>query len=98
MANIVVTGANGFIGRNLIRRLKALDCRIYAVYRSKERAVFEDGNIITIECPLDMISSMPNLINERIDIFYHFAWEGSTGSLRSDYGVQLNNAKAVCDA
>lgn len=99
MKKIVVTGANGFIGRNLIKRLLLDECRIYAVYRKKEHMLFADcRNVVNIECDLNQICNLADLIHEDADVFYHLAWDGSTGEKRGSYSLQLANAGYVCQA
>ena len=31
------------------------------------------------------------------DTFFHLAWAGTSGQLRADYSIQLNNVKLACD-
>lgn len=100
MKIVVITGANGFIGRNLIRRLLKEECYIYAVDISHKESIFTGNkNIELIECSLDNISHLTDLISaHEIDVFYHFAWDGSTGAARGDYNKQLKNVQYTCDA
>ncbi len=100
MKTIVITGANGFIGQNLINRFIVEDCIIYAVDLSFENCLgYDDNKVIKIECDLKNVSDLPKKVGTAaIDVFYHFAWDGSTGLNRSDYSKQLNNVKYTCDA
>lgn len=38
------------------------------------------------------------LFNQKYDVFYHFAWEGTTGSARNDMFLQNRNVKYALDA
>jgi nucleoside-diphosphate-sugar epimerase len=45
------------------------------------------------------ISNLKNVIIDRdIDIFYHLAWDGTSGKERSNYKKQLLNAQYACDS
>jgi nucleoside-diphosphate-sugar epimerase len=94
-ANIVVTGAGGFLGTHLLRKLiKQTDAVIYAVVRNKWSAqsadLLEIGSgrvhLVTgdISSPnVARISTLP-----RIDEFWHLA--GSTDFQRKDLAMSVN--------
>ena len=51
------------------------------------------SGIEIVYCELDGIETLADIISDRdIDVFYHFAWVGSAGSLGCDENVQLQNA------
>ncbi len=98
----IVTGANGFVGKWLVKKL-AVSCeKVYAVIKDEnEDIACLDGlkNISVVYCDLCNINSLPEKIKDRdIECFYHLAWVGSAGILRSDYSVQLKNAEYSCDS
>lgn len=101
MKKVVVTGANGFVGSALVKELVNKGIKVIAVIRN-EQSDYSciDGlpNIRIVYCSLDEIKRLSEKIFDRdIDAFYHFAWEGSAGSLRSSYELQLKNAQYSCD-
>lgn len=100
MKSAIVTGATGFIGKTLVKKLAKSGIRVYAVVRSKAKAKDLIGlqNVIVIECEMSNYFMLKNYIKESIDIFYHFAWNGTTGSERASYDVQIDNIKFSCDA
>lgn len=101
MKKVIVTGANGFIGSNLIKKLYYNKVKIYAIVRNKEKAKNLLGldNVNIIECKMCDYSKLNKLISEEeIDTFYHFAWDGHSGDKRYDYELQLSNIKYTCDA
>lgn len=95
MKNIVVTGATGFIGINLIRYLlNDKENHVFAIIRpssSKSSLLPVTSNLSIVECSLDKISSLSNLLKEKIDIFYHLAWEGVRNFEREDRLLQQSN-------
>lgn len=101
MKKVIVTGANGFIGKNLVKNLAIKDIKVYAVVKDITSNISEIKNITNVEityCNLESISDLSEKIADRdIDVFYHFAWAGTSGKLRGDYELQLSNVKACCD-
>lgn len=100
MSTAVVTGANGFVGSNLVNELLSAGYDIIAVGRNGNFNRLPDSEkILRISCSLDSIESLPDLVEGReADLFFHFAWEGSAGPSRSDYDLQLKNASWCCNA
>lgn len=100
MERVIVTGANGFIGRNFIKFLSKHNIEVYAVDMDHENSIISNlANVHLIECSLDNIQSLGNIIpGTNYDAFYHFAWAGTTGVARADYTLQTDNAKYTCDA
>ena len=99
MKTAIVTGANGFIGRWLVKELSENNYYVYAVVREKYSYICKNENVNIIQCPMDKIFSLREKIAEKpIDDFFHLAWEGSGGPGRSNYALQLKNVKESCDA
>lgn len=101
MKKAVVTGANGFIGSSLVKELVKKKMFVYAVVKNEQSDISnlcELDNINIIYCELDNLSLLKQKIKDSVDIFYHFAWAGTSGEERSDYDLQLKNVRAVCEA
>lgn len=101
MKTAVVTGANGLIGRYLVKTLAKNEYKVYAIVRNKEEdisCIKDIPNMRLIYCELDEIHLLKEHIKEKIEVFFHLAWAGSSGQLRSDYKLQLWNAEKACDA
>ena len=98
----IVTGANEFVGKWLVKKLSASCEKIYAVIKDDNEDIScLDGleNVAVVYCDLRDIKSLPQKISDRdIECFYHLAWVGSAGMLRADYSVQLKNAEFSCDS
>ena len=94
MKTAVVTGANGFIGVNLIKRLLMENIHIYAFVLENEELKQElsgcDG-VSIIRCNLENpdISSID--IPDDVDVFYHFAWIGVRPEDRKNFYTQYKN-------
>lgn len=98
----IVTGANGFLGRYLIDVLLKNEYKIWAVIRENANDIDflrNNKNIILVYCNLYDYKDLKNLINDyNFDVFYHLAWDGSSGEKRSDYKLQLNNIQSSIEA
>ena len=97
MKKVIVTGANGFIGSSLIKRLVEENVQVVAIDISfKVSRLPESGLITKIEMSLDDEALMlANIPIDRYDAFYHFAWRGVNGADKADPVVQLENAQMV---
>lgn len=112
MKRVIVTGPTGTIGMALIKYLNDKGIQVIAVVRkNSERAgrIKENESLLKIECSLNEISILPELISkaidvkgwsikENFDVFYHLGWNGTFGSSRNDLQLQLENVKYTLDA
>ncbi|MBE5969040.1 MAG: NAD(P)-dependent oxidoreductase [Lachnospiraceae bacterium] len=103
MEKYVITGASGFIGKNLIKQLAEDEEKyIYAVVRGKDSDVSEFSslkNVNIVYCELDKIPKLEaDFAGENIKTFIHLAWEGSTGAKRADCDIQMRDAIAAVKA
>ena len=94
--NVLVTGATGFIGRALCRRLAASQATVIAAVRDPERAAaLLPPGTVTIRWNLDSPDDLPWDEMGDLDVCYHLAWKGTGRSERMDPGVQTGNACAA---
>ncbi len=93
MNTVVITGATSFIGKNMLKELLKQDYFVYAVVRNPQKiAEFKESqNLRIIECELNQIEELPKKIDDKIDIFYHLAWDGTRASDRADVEKQNTN-------
>ncbi len=86
----VITGACGFIGRNLTEHLLRAGYEILAVDRAEK--CFMDTPHVTYIC--SDLTDISDSIDERFigsDVIFHLAWEGVRPEDRNDLGVQQRN-------
>lgn len=102
MRKAIVTGANGFLGAALCRKLSLCGVEVIAVVRNEMSdisAIEGLQGVNIVYCDMSEYVRLGEVISDRdVDIFYHFAWEGSAGALRGDERVQLKNVEYSCDA
>ena len=98
MEYVIVTGANGFIGKTLVNALLekgyhvvALDIRFDGVLANDDRVTCV--NVMNKEVAV-LAEEIPH---QEYRCFFHLAWAGTSGPARADYVVQLNNVKLACD-
>lgn len=95
MRNVIVTGANGFIGSSLVKKLVSKEIRVLAIDRSFMIDKLPDNNLITkIETSIDNVETLISKIPKNsYDTFYHLAWAGVNGAMKADPIVQLKNTE-----
>ena len=97
MKKVIVTGANGFIGSSLIKKL--VDERVAVVAVDLSFAVSrlpESPLISTIESRVET-SLVEKIPVDEYDAFYHLAWRGINGAEKADPTVQLANIQMAID-
>lgn len=101
MKTAVITGANGFIGTALCRLLNEKRIYILAIVRSEKSNVSEIRKLPyahIVYCDMEQLETLPEKIGRSVDVFYHLAWDGSSGAGRSDYHRQLKNVEWAVNA
>ena len=95
MKSVIVTGANGFIGSSLVKRLIEQKVNVVAIDLSFAGQRIPDCSCVTkLEVGLDDLGKLLEEIPEDgYDALYHFAWAGVNGPSKADPAVQLNNIK-----
>lgn len=91
---ILITGANGFIGRNLVNSLVQSDNEIFAFVYPNAKSDFTfpfAKNLHIISCDLNDIFDYENIIPNNISIMYHLAWHGVNPESRNNLDAQIVN-------
>lgn len=99
----LVTGATGFVGKALIEELLENKIDVVAYVRNSIKIPekwLKDNGIKIIYGDLNELGMKvyPDLIDEKIDIFFHFGWFGTSGKERADIEGQLQNVRNTCEA
>lgn len=100
MKKVIITGAGGFIGKALVKKLLSKDIVVYGIDVDYENLKdISNKNFYFVKACFDDYGHLEELIAERdFDAFYHFAWNGVFGNAFKNYELQLQNAKFCCDA
>lgn len=94
MKKVIVTGATGFIGTNVVNELCLKGIEVIAIVRRGSRNIYklDRYNIRIIECDLCEIQSLAEKINDRdIDTIYHFMWQGVSNKDQKNEKIQIFN-------
>lgn len=97
---VIVTGANGFIGTHLCRELSIRGSHVFAVVREDVDTTAIDciNGITVVYCDMAHYDRLKEIVGlSTIDTVYHLAWQGSSGSERANYSVQVSNVKAAME-
>jgi len=100
MQKVIITGANGFIGSSLVRRLLKSEVEVYAIdVDFSHNRLPESPLVHCIETNLDNNEKLASLLAQAqgCDAFYHLAWRGVNGPEKANPVIQLNNSKMAID-
>ncbi len=100
MKHIVITGATGFIGYNLINKLLSIPYKITAVLRKNSKNLFIKtcDNVNVIEATMSEYKNLDRLISEPCDCFFSLAWNGIRGDERNNKDSQKKSYLASLDS
>lgn len=97
----LVTGATGFVGSWLVKNLLDNNFEVVAIVRNLNKVPDEwknNSSCSVVLCELKDLKELDSKDIGDIDYFFHFAWEGTSGSVRFDEKIQLANVQYTCDA
>ena len=94
MDTVVISGADGFIGSNLIKCLLHDHINVWAIIipNSPLRHRIEGlPGVHIVECPLEQLHEHRDAFPLHADAFYHLAWQGVSPEDRNDLELQVGN-------
>lgn len=98
MENVIVTGANGFIGKTLVNALLEKGYHVVALDIRFDDVLANDERVTCVNVMNKEVAALAEEIpHQEYRCFFHLAWAGTSGPARADYTVQLNNVKLACD-
>jgi nucleoside-diphosphate-sugar epimerase len=97
----IVSGANGYLGRALTKKLLGKNIKVFALVRSDSFDLI-DPNLVSIKGDLNDVESILHEIekfsNISKSVFYHTAWRGAERLMDGDLDEQLINAVNAVNA
>lgn len=89
----IVTGANGFVGSNLIKKLVSNNIDVLAIDIAFSPDRLPDSELIVKkELSIEDLDCLINDLNgANYELFYHFAWAGVNGQEKGNIDVQIKN-------
>lgn len=78
MRKAVITGAGGFIGRNLTKRLLQEDIQVYGIdIEAAQERILADTGVTPLCVDIGDKRELANILKAaQPDVFYHLAWAG----------------------
>lgn len=101
MKRAILTGATGAVGTALIKELITNEIEVLVLCRegSVRNCCIPSHPLVTKEyCDLSQLSRIQNDTGKEWDVFFHFAWKGTTGASRNDMYLQNQNVQYALDA
>lgn len=101
MEKVIISGATGAVGTAIIEELikENVEVTVLCRERSKRNKQIPEHPLVTKRyCELSELATIENSHNEQYDVFYHLAWEGTTGAARDDMYLQNQNVRYALDA
>lgn len=101
MKRAVITGATGAIGTALIKNLINNNVEVLVLVRqnSQRNDNIPNHKLVTKRfCALNELKNFDAKNEKQYDVFYHFAWEGTSGPQRNDMFLQNKNVEYTLDA
>ena len=100
MKRAIITGATGVVGTAIIHELIKNNIETLVLCRegsNRNNNIPQDVLVHRRYCSLTELSTIqPD--DKRYDVFYHLAWEGTTGVARDNMYIQNKNVKYALDA
>lgn len=101
MNRAIITGATGSVGTALIEELvkNGVEVLVFCRKNSARNANIPKSDLVTLKyCDLGQLGAVENDTGKTYDVFYHFAWAGTTGADRDDMFLQNKNVEYALDA
>lgn len=101
MKRAIITGATGAVGTALVKELVANHVEVLVFCRegSKRNQNILKHPLVNLKYySLDQLFTVVNDTEKTYDVFFHFAWEGTTGAARDDMYLQNRNVQYALDA
>lgn len=101
MKRAIISGATGAVGTALVKVLVSKGVEVLILCRegsNRNASILEHPLVEKLYCSLDDLEHLNNNTKKEYDVFYHFAWAGTTGTARNDMYLQNENVKHTLDA
>lgn len=101
MKRVIITGPTGAIGMALIQKYMEMDAEVTAVCHRGSGRISRlpvSNQVRIVECSLDEMQKLPDILDGGYDVFYHFAWACTAGEGRNDTDAQTQNIRYTMDA
>lgn len=101
MKRAIISGPTGAIGTALYKQLERKGIEVLLLTRrdSPRNNQLYCNELVDVElCSLEELRSLKNDTEKQYDVFYHLAWEGTSGQGRNNSIMQEKNVEYALDA
>lgn len=93
MRKAVITGAGGFIGRNLTVRLLQENIQVYGIdIEGALQRIPAHTNVTPLSINIEDKRALSNILKvAKPDVFYHLAWAGVSTDVKNEVAMQIAN-------
>ena len=95
MKSVIVAGSSGFIGKNLVNRLLEKGYSVTALDVKFDEELMNSATCISMKDKT--MEEVAKELTGEYSFFFDLAWVGTSGPMRADYNVQLDNVRLTCD-
>ena len=94
MKNVIITGADGFVGSYTVQCFLENEINVLAIDIPKQpHRLQKHDRLQYVSCDISNLDAIRKLIKkDTYDTIVHFAWAGSAGAERVNYELQMQNA------
>lgn len=93
----IVTGATGFVGQNIVNELLKNSIEVIAVDVNVDHVPTEwNDKVICVKLNIFDENEYHVLAQYEAEMVFHLAWAATSGNMRGDISLQLDNAKYAC--
>ncbi len=94
MKNVIITGADGFVGSYTVQYFLENEINVLAIDIPKQpHRLQKHDRLRYVSCDISNLDAIRKLIKkDTYDTIVHFAWAGSAGAERVNYELQMQNA------
>lgn len=97
----IITGGTGAVGMALIEELISQGVEVLVFCRKdseRNDRIPRHSMVNVLYCDLNQLEEVQNTTGKQYDVFYHFAWQGTTGESRNQMLLQNQNVKYALEA
>lgn len=96
MKTAIITGANGFLGFALTKKLLALGFRVYGISTTGDKFSSLEGDFHPVIADFASYEEVTEQITtEQVDVLFHCGWMGATPQEYQNYQLQVENLRVI---
>lgn len=98
---VIITGATGAVGTALVAEMinQNIEVLVFCRKGSERNVRIPNHKLVSVKyCDLADLKNVVNDTGKEYDVFFHFAWAGTTGTARNDMYLQHANICYALDA